>query len=132
MRYLSVLLCAQLAGACAADELDEPIETEEIQSTDYVLENSSDRDLLIRFETAGDDSGQVFWAGPVAPGERLVFASDSAVGAVPSPSDTFAVVELAEPGGAMLYTQDPIDDELWITGALTADTVEIVLAVDDL
>lgn len=132
MRTLSVLLCAQLLGACASDELDEPISPDEIGAADYVLDNQSGRELLIRFETADDASGHVFWAGPVASGERMVFASDSQVGGVPSPSDTFAVLELAAPGGAMLYSQDPIDDSLWAIDQVALDRVEVVLEISEL
>jgi hypothetical protein len=132
MRCLCILSIALAGAACASDTLDEPIETEEIGVADYVLDNQSSRDLLIRFETAGDEGGQIFWAGPIAVGDRVVFASDSRVGALPNPSDTFAIFELADPEGPMLYTQDPIDNGLWAVETVSEDHVEIVLAISEI
>lgn len=132
MRCLCILSIAVAAAACSADDLDEPIETEEIGVADYVLDNQSGRDLLIRFETAGVEGGEIFWAGPIADGDRVIFASDNQVGAVPNPSDTFAIFELADPEGPMLYTQDPIDDNLWSVEELGADRAEIVLEISEL
>lgn len=134
MRTLCILSLVLAATACASDELDEPIDTEEIGVADYVLDNQSGQELLIRFETApGADAegGEIFWAGPIAVGERVIFASDSRVGGVPAPSDTFAIFELADPEGPMLYTQDPVDDALWSIELLAPDRAEIVLEINN-
>jgi hypothetical protein len=132
MRCLCILSIAFAATACVSDELDRPIEPEEIGVADYVLDNQSGRALLVRFETAGDEGGEIFWAGPIAAGERVVFASDSRAGGLPSPSDTFAIVELADPEGLMLYSQEPIDDALWTIDQLGPERAEIALEISDL
>jgi hypothetical protein len=62
----------------------------------------------------------------------VVFASDSRAGGLPSPSDTFAIVELADPEGLMLYSQEPIDDALWTIDQLGPERAEIALEISDL